>query len=80
VNKTPSKDPLEGITLEMMLNALIEHFGWDKLGQIIPVRCFQNNPSIKSSLNFLRRTPWARQKIEQLFRQLQSGKAAQPKT
>ena len=52
----------------MMVQALVDHFGWDKLGQIVPVRCFQNNPSLKSSLTFLRRTPWARDKVEQLYR------------
>jgi uncharacterized protein (DUF2132 family) len=59
--------PLHGITLEMMLNHLVEHYGWDKLGRRIPIQWFRNNPSIKSSLKFLRRTPWARQKVEELY-------------
>jgi len=60
-------DPLHGITLEMMLNQLVEHYGWDELGRIIRIRCFNNDPSIKSSLTFLRRTPWARKKVEDLY-------------
>jgi uncharacterized protein (DUF2132 family) len=61
------KDPLHGVTLEMMLNNLVEHHGWEKLGQIINIRCFTNDPSIKSSLQFLRKTPWARSKVEDLY-------------
>ncbi|MCK7508659.1 MAG: VF530 family protein [Desulfobacterales bacterium] len=61
------KDPLHGVTLEMMLNRLVEHHGWEKLGQIINIRCFTNDPSIKSSLQFLRKTPWARTKVEALY-------------
>lgn len=60
-------DPLHGVTLEMILNQLVEHHGWEKLGQIIRIRCFNNDPSIKSSLQFLRRTPWARTKVEELY-------------
>ena len=62
-----TKDPLHGITLEMMLIQLVEHYGWDDMGRIIRIRCFNNNPSIKSSLQFLRRTPWARNKVEALY-------------
>ncbi len=61
------KDPLHGVTLEMILTRLVEHHGWEKLGQIIEIRCFNNDPSIKSSLHFLRRTPWARTKVEDLY-------------
>ncbi|MCJ7581665.1 MAG: VF530 family protein [Candidatus Aminicenantes bacterium] len=61
------KDPLHGVTLEMMINHLVEHHGWEKLGQIITIRCFTNDPSIKSSLQFLRKTPWARTKVEDLY-------------
>jgi uncharacterized protein (DUF2132 family) len=61
------KDPLHGVTLEMMLTQLVEHFGWEKMGQIIAIRCFTHDPSIKSSLQFLRRTPWARTKFEALY-------------
>jgi uncharacterized protein (DUF2132 family) len=62
-----SKDPLHGITLEMILTSLVEQFGWDELGKQIPIKSFTNDPSIKSSLNFLRRTPWARKKVEDLY-------------
>jgi len=51
----------------MMLSQLVEHHGWEKMGQIIKIRCFNNDPSIKSSLQFLRRTPWARTKVEELY-------------
>lgn len=63
----PSKDPLHGITLEMILNQLVEQYGWIELGKRIPIRCFINEPSLKSSLKFLRRTPWARKKVEELY-------------
>ncbi len=60
-------NPLHGITLEMILIHLVEHYGWDELGRIVPIRCFTHDPSIKSSLNFLRKTPWARKKVEDLY-------------
>ena len=60
-------DPLHGVTLEMILTKLVEHYGWDKLGKSIDIRCFKNNPDVKSSLKFLRRTPWARIKVEELY-------------
>jgi uncharacterized protein (DUF2132 family) len=62
-----AKDPLHGVTLEMIVNRLVEQYGWAELGKRIPIRCFTNNPSIKSSLTFLRRTPWARKKVEELY-------------
>ncbi|MEY4702427.1 MAG: hypothetical protein RIR96_324 [Bacteroidota bacterium] len=62
-----SSDPLHGKTLEMILNHLVEHFGWEDLGTLININCFQSNPSIKSSLKFLRKTPWARKKVEDLY-------------
>ncbi|HET6597630.1 MAG TPA: VF530 family protein [Anaerolineales bacterium] len=68
------KDPLHGVTLEMIITRLVEQFGWDELGKRIPIRCFTNNPSIKSSLAFLRRTPWARKKVEALYLASQIGK------
>ena len=68
-----SRDPLHGITLEMILNRLVEQYGWEELGKRIPIRCFTNNPSIKSSLTFLRRTPWARTRVEQLYLESQNG-------
>jgi uncharacterized protein (DUF2132 family) len=66
-----SKDPLHGKTLEMILNELVEHFGWEDLGSIINIRCFNYDPSIKSSLAFLRKTPWARKKVEELYISIQ---------
>jgi uncharacterized protein (DUF2132 family) len=62
-----SRDPLHGVTLETIVTQLVEKFGWDVLGYRIPVRCFLHDPSIKSSLKFLRRTPWARQKVEDMY-------------
>ena len=62
-----SKDPLHGVTLEQLLTELVQQFGWTELGQRIPVRCFLFDPSVKSSLTFLRRTPWARAKVEELY-------------
>ncbi len=61
------KTPPDGVTLEMMVTALVENYGWERLSEKIRIKCFVNNPSIKSSLNFLRRTPWARTKVEQLY-------------
>jgi len=61
------KNPLHGLTLEAILTRLVEHYGWAGLGKIITVKCFTSNPSIKSSLKFLRKTPWARTKVEELY-------------
>jgi uncharacterized protein (DUF2132 family) len=61
------QNPLHGITLEKMVTDLQAHYGWEMLGRIIKINCFTWQPSIKSSLTFLRRTPWARQKVEQLY-------------
>jgi uncharacterized protein (DUF2132 family) len=60
-------NPLHGITLEMMLNQLVARYGWEGLGKRIPIRCFSYNPSLKSSLKFLRRNPWARDRVEALY-------------
>lgn len=60
-------NPLHGITLEMMLTRLVEDYGWEKMGTLIDIRCFNNDPSIKSSLKFLRKTPWAKKKVENLY-------------
>jgi uncharacterized protein (DUF2132 family) len=62
-----SNDPLHGKTLETILNELVAYYGWEYMGEMIAVRCFTSNPSIKSSLTFLRKTPWARTKVEQLY-------------
>jgi uncharacterized protein (DUF2132 family) len=61
------KDPLHGVTLEAILTQLVEHYGWPEMGRLIRIRCFNFDPSIKSSLQFLRRTPWARAKVEALY-------------
>ncbi|MBN1266543.1 MAG: DUF2132 domain-containing protein [Anaerolineales bacterium] len=67
MSEQQTKNPLHGITLEMMLNSLVEQFGWSELGRLINIRCFNNDPSVKSSLKFLRKTPWARAKVEELY-------------
>lgn len=61
------RNPLHGLTLEAIVSALVEHYGWDDLGRRIPLRCFTVDPSVGSSLRFLRRTPWAREKVESLY-------------
>ena len=61
------RNPLHGLTLEMILNELVGHFGWDGLGEQIRIRCFNSDPSLSSSLKFLRKTPWAREKVESLY-------------
>lgn len=66
---TQAKDPLHGMTLEAILIELHARFGWDGLAERIDIRCFKSDPSIKSSLTFLRKTPWAREKVEALFAQ-----------
>lgn len=68
-----SKDPLHGKTLEMILNELVERYGWDALGEMVDIRCFKFDPSVKSSLTFLRKTPWARTKVEDLYRLMRRG-------
>lgn len=61
------RNPLHGLTLEAIVTALADHYGWDGLGERIPVRCFNVDPSVGSSLRFLRKTPWAREKVEALY-------------
>ena len=74
-NEQPNgRDPLHGITLEMIVTTLMEQYGWEELGRRIPLKCFTNNPSVKSSLTFLRRTPWARQRVEDLYLSSLAGK------
>ena len=63
----PSNDPLHGKTLESILISLVDYFGWEVLGQHVRINCFNSNPSIQSSLKFLRKTPWARKKVEELY-------------
>lgn len=67
-------DPLHGVTLERMLVELEAHFGWETLGERVRIRCFTHDPSVKSSLAFLRRTPWARAKVEELYLELIRGR------
>ena len=62
-----AEDPLHGVTLERIVIELVEGYGFEELGRRIPIRCFQLDPSVKSSLTFLRRTPWARKKVEELY-------------
>ena len=69
----PSKDPLHGVTLEALLTELVAAYGWAELGRQIDIRCFNFDPSIPSSLKFLRRTPWARAKVEELYRRHHTG-------
>ncbi len=66
-SRTMSNDPLHGRSLKAVLQALVDHLGWECLGQRIAIRCFLHEPSIDSSLKFLRRTPWAREKVEALY-------------
>jgi len=67
VSEQQVNNPLHGITLEMIVNSLVEHYGWSGLGERINIRCFNSDPSVKSSLKFLRKTPWARKKVEGLY-------------
>ncbi|WP_417941017.1 VF530 family DNA-binding protein [Flavobacterium sp. RS13.1] len=62
-----SKDPLHGITLQKIVETLVNYYGFDTLGELIPIKCFNENPSVKSSLTFLRKTDWARKKVENLY-------------
>ena len=68
-------NPLHGLTLEAIVTALVEYYGWEELGQQINIRCFTLDPSIKSSLKFLRKTPWAREKVESLYLYVQRKQA-----
>lgn len=67
MNNDKQTNPLHGMTLEKILIALVEDYGWEGLGNRINIRCFNYDPSIKSSLKFLRKTPWARAKVEKLY-------------
>jgi uncharacterized protein (DUF2132 family) len=61
------KDPLHGVTLAAVLETMVKRYGWERLAEQIPIRCFENDPSIKSSLTFLRKTPWARKRLEDWY-------------
>lgn len=67
MNSTRNQDPLHGFTLKVIVTQLVDKFGWEELGKRIDIKCFTNNPSLNSSLKFLRKTPWAREKVENLF-------------
>jgi len=67
MEKSQSKDPLHGITLQKIVEQLVEFYGFDTLGELIKIKCFTENPSVKSSLTFLRKTEWARKKVEELY-------------
>jgi len=73
MNEAANKDPLHGITLKVILEHLVEQYGWEELGSIIRINCFTDNPSMNSSLKFLRKTPWARKKVEDLYIETVSG-------
>jgi len=68
--KTQPNNPLHGITLQTILERLVEEYGWEELGERVRIKCFITNPSLNSSLTFLRRTPWAREKVEKLYLKL----------
>lgn len=72
------RNPLHGVTLEMMLTRLVRHHGWERLAGFIRIRCFQNEPSIASSLRFLRKTPWARDKVAEFYLKYQGNPWNQP--
>ena len=68
-----SSDPLHGVTLKMILTELVERYGWEEMGRVIQIRCFTHDPSISSSLKFLRKTPWARDKVEEMYLRWKMG-------
>jgi len=67
MNEAQSNNPMHGVTLEAIVVKLVEYYGWDGLANRIRINCFKNDPSVKSSLKFLRKTPWAREQVEQLY-------------
>jgi len=67
MSQPQANNTLDGVTLEQIVNSLVEFYGWDELGKRIDIRCFNNDPSVKSSLKFLRKASWARKKVEDLF-------------
>ena len=68
MHQNNSKKPMHGVTLEKMINTLVDYYGWENLGKRIKIKCFNNDPSVKSSLKFIRKTSWAREKVEGLYR------------
>lgn len=71
MSEQQANNPLHGVTLEQIVNRLVEFYGWDELGRRIDINCFNSDPSVKSSLKFLRKSPWARQKVEELYLAMQ---------
>jgi len=80
MSEQQANNPLHGMTLEMVVTALVEHYGWEELGKLININCFNNDPSVKSSLKFLRKTPWAREKVENLYIAMLDEKESDKKT
>lgn len=68
-----ANNPLHGVTLKKIVDSLVDYYGWDALGKRITIKCFNNNPSVRSSLKFLRKTPWARTKVEKLYLAMQKS-------
>ena len=73
MNEQQANNPLHGVTLEKIVTTLVDHYGWEVLGERINIRCFNSDPSIKSSLKFLRKTPWARARVEELYITMQKS-------
>ena len=73
--ETQKNNPLHGVKLEQIINELVEHYGWEYMGYNINIRCFTHNPSVKSSLAFLRKTPWARTKVEHMYLKMLKNKS-----
>jgi len=73
MSEQQANNPLHGVTLEQIVNNLVESYGWDEMGKRINIRCFKSDPSVKSSLKFLRKTPWARKKVETLYIAMQKS-------
>ncbi len=73
MNDQQANNPLHGVTLEKIVTTLVDHYGWEALGERINIRCFNSDPSVKSSLKFLRKTPWARAKVEALYITMQAS-------
>ncbi len=78
--QTQVNNPLHGITLEKVITSLVEHYGWGELGIYVRIRCFNNDPSVKSSLKFLRKNPWARTKVENLYIEMLKERETNEKT
>ena len=73
MDEQQANNPLHGVSLEQIVNSLVEHYGWEALGDRIKIGCFTSDPSVKSSLKFLRKTPWARKKVENLYSTMQKS-------